>query len=44
MQFGAVIAWTIAAGGMYTLARVFRLLVERKPDIDAGVDAYAKEG
>src|SRR5215471_12136237 len=42
--FGAIIAWTIAAGGMYTMARVFQLLAERKPDIDAGVYAYAKEG
>lgn len=42
--FGAIIAWTIAAGGMYTMARVFQLLAERKPDIDAGVYAYAKAG
>ncbi len=40
--FGALIAWTIAAGGMYTLARVFQSLAERKPDLDAGVYAYAK--
>lgn len=42
--FGAMIAWCIAAGGMYTLARVFQFLAERKPDLDAGVYAYAKEG
>lgn len=42
--FGALIAWTIAAGGMYMLARVFQFLAERKPDLDAGVYAYAKEG
>lgn len=42
--FGAIIAWTIAAGGMYTLARCFQFLAERKPEIDAGVYAYAKEG
>jgi arginine:ornithine antiporter/lysine permease len=42
--FGAIIAWTIAAGGMYTLARVFQALAERRPEIDAGVYAYAKEG
>jgi hypothetical protein len=42
--FGAIIAWTIAAGGMYTLARVFQFLAERKPTLDAGVYAYAKEG
>lgn len=42
--FGALIAWTIAAGGMYALARVFQALAERKPDLDAGVYAYAKAG
>ncbi|HSO07059.1 MAG TPA: basic amino acid/polyamine antiporter [Pelomicrobium sp.] len=42
--FGAIIAWCIAAGGMYTLARVFQFLAERKPDLDAGVYAYAKAG
>ena len=42
--FGAIIAWMIAAGGMYTLARVFQALAERKPEIDAGVYAYAKAG
>ncbi|NIJ21034.1 arginine:ornithine antiporter/lysine permease [Sphingomonas naasensis] len=42
--FGAIIAWCIAAGGMFTLARVFQVLAERKPDLDAGVYAYAKEG
>ena len=29
---------------MYMLARVFQALAERKPDIDAGVFAYAKAG
>ena len=42
--FGAIIAWCIAGGGMYMLARVFQSLAERKPDLDAGVYAYAKEG
>jgi arginine:ornithine antiporter/lysine permease len=42
--FGAILAWCIAAGGMYALARVFQTLAERKPDLDAGVYAYAKEG
>ena len=42
--FGALIAWTIAGGGMYLLARVFQSLAEKKPDIDAGVFAYAKAG
>lgn len=42
--FGAIIAWTIAGGGMYMLARVFQFLAEKRPDIDAGVFGYAKEG
>ncbi len=42
--FGAMIAWVIAAGGMFTLARLFQVLAERKPELDAGVYAYAKEG
>jgi arginine:ornithine antiporter / lysine permease len=37
--FGAIIAWAIAAGGMYLLARVFQALAERKPDLDASVYA-----
>jgi arginine:ornithine antiporter/lysine permease len=41
---GALIAWAIAGGGMYMLARVFQSLAERKPDLDAGVFAYAKAG
>jgi len=41
---GAVIAWAIAGTGMYMLARVFQALAERRPDIDAGVYAYAREG
>ena len=41
---GAVIAWMIAGTGMYMLARVFQALAERRPDIDAGVYAYAREG
>ena len=41
---GAIIAWIIAGTGMYMLARVFQALAERKPDLDAGVFAYAKAG
>lgn len=41
---GAIIAWLIAGTGMYMLARVFQALAERKPNLDAGVFAYAKEG
>nr|WMC99161.1 basic amino acid/polyamine antiporter [Aminobacter aminovorans] len=42
--FGAIIAWAIAATGMYMLARVFQALAEKRPDIDSGVFAYAKAG
>ncbi|HKD22148.1 MAG TPA: basic amino acid/polyamine antiporter [Rhizomicrobium sp.] len=42
--FGAIIAWLVAGTGMYMLARVFQSLAERKPDLDAGVYAYAKAG
>lgn len=42
--FGAIIAWAIAGSGMYMLARVFQALAEKRPDIDAGVFAYAKAG
>lgn len=42
--FGAIIAWLIAGGGMFMLARVFQSLAERKPDLDAGVYAYARAG
>jgi arginine:ornithine antiporter/lysine permease len=41
---GAAIAWLVAGIGMYTLARVFQALAERKPKLDAGVFVYAKEG
>ena len=41
---GAIIAWLIAGTGMYMLARVFQSLAGRKPDLDAGVFAYAKAG
>jgi arginine:ornithine antiporter / lysine permease len=42
--FGAVIAWVIAGVGMLMLAFVFQTLAVRKPDLDAGVYAYAKAG
>lgn len=41
---GALIAWAIAGTGMYMLARVFQTLAERKPNLDAGVFAYARAG
>lgn len=42
--FGALIAWTIAGAGMLMLAFVFQRLATRKPDLDAGIFAYAKAG
>jgi arginine:ornithine antiporter/lysine permease len=42
--FGAVIAWCVAGIGMYALARVFQALAERRPELDAGVFAYARAG
>ena len=41
---GALIAWLIAGTGMLMLAFVFQSLAMRKPDLDAGVYAYAKAG
>lgn len=41
---GALIAWLIAGVGMLMLAFVFQTLAQRKPDLDAGVFAYAKAG
>jgi arginine:ornithine antiporter/lysine permease len=41
---GAIIAWTIAGTGMLMLAFVFQGLAMRKPDLDAGIFAYAKAG
>ncbi|BBZ00693.1 amino acid APC transporter [Mycolicibacterium chitae] len=41
---GAVIAWTVAGAGMLMLAFVFQRLATRKPQLDAGIFAYAKAG
>jgi arginine:ornithine antiporter/lysine permease len=41
---GALIAWTIAGAGMLMLAFVFQRLATRKPELDAGIYAYAKAG
>jgi arginine:ornithine antiporter / lysine permease len=41
---GALIAWAIAGGGMLMLAFVFQTLSRRRPDLDAGIYAYAKAG
>src|SRR5690349_24005166 len=41
---GALVAWLIAGTGMLMLAFVFQTLAVRRPDLDAGVYAYAKAG
>ncbi len=41
---GAIIAWTVAGFGMLMLAFVFQRLAMRKPNLDAGIFAYAKAG
>ena len=41
---GALIAWAIAGVGMLMLAFVFQTLSRRKPELDAGIYAYAKAG
>jgi arginine:ornithine antiporter / lysine permease len=41
---GALIAWSIAGVGMLMLAFVFQTLSRRKPELDAGIYAYAKAG
>jgi arginine:ornithine antiporter/lysine permease len=41
---GAMIAWVVAGTGMLMLALVFQSLSRRKPDLDAGIYAYAKAG
>ncbi|MBB5789086.1 basic amino acid/polyamine antiporter [Jiangella mangrovi] len=41
---GALVAWAVAGSGMLMLAFVFQSLALRRPDLDAGVYAYAKAG
>lgn len=41
---GAIISWAIAGTGMYTLARVFQFLAQKRPEMDSGVFSYAKAG
>ncbi|TCT04770.1 basic amino acid/polyamine antiporter [Aquabacter spiritensis] len=41
---GALIAWAIAGTGMLMLVFVFQTLAQRRPDIDAGIYAYALVG
>jgi arginine:ornithine antiporter/lysine permease len=42
--FGAIVAWTIAGGGMLMLAFAFQFLAERKPDLDSGIAAELGRG
>jgi arginine:ornithine antiporter/lysine permease len=42
--WGALIAWGIAGTGMMMLALVFQRLSRVRPDLDAGIFAYAKAG
>lgn len=42
--YGAILTWSVAGIGMLMLAFVFQALAVRKPKLDAGVFAYAKEG
>jgi arginine:ornithine antiporter/lysine permease len=42
--YGSLIAWAISGTGMLMLTLVFQFLANRKPDLDAGVYAYAKAG
>jgi arginine:ornithine antiporter/lysine permease len=41
---GTLIAWTVAGSGMLMLALVFQRLAVRRPELDSGIYAYAKEG
>src|SRR5579862_7782307 len=41
---GAMVAWAVAGGGMLMLAFVFQTLARRRPDLDAGIFAYAMAG
>lgn len=41
---GAFVAWGIAGTGMLMLAFVFQTLSRRRPDLDAGIYAYARAG
>ncbi len=42
--FGAIVSWLVAGSGMLMLAFVFQSLAVRKPDLDAGIFAYAQRG
>ncbi|MGN8159405.1 basic amino acid/polyamine antiporter [Salinisphaera sp. RV14] len=39
-----VIAWVVTGVGMFFLANTFRTLADKRPDLDAGIYTYAREG
>ncbi|WP_081861638.1 basic amino acid/polyamine antiporter [Cellulomonas sp. HZM] len=41
---GSLVAWAVAGTGMLMLALVFQRLAAQRPDLDAGVYAYARAG
>jgi len=41
---GALVAWAVAGAGTLALALLFQDLAQRRPDLDAGVYAYARAG
>ncbi|GEL94818.1 basic amino acid/polyamine antiporter [Cellulomonas composti] len=41
---GAAVAWLVAGAGMLMVALTFLRLADRRPDLDAGVYSYAREG
>jgi len=41
---GSLIAWLVAGVGMLMLAFTFQVLARRRPELDAGIYAYAKAG
>ncbi len=40
----ALIGWALSGAGMLMLAFVFQALANRRPDLDTGIYAYAREG
>ncbi len=40
----ALIGWAVSGAGMLMLAFVFQALANRRPDLDTGIYAYAREG
>ncbi|MFX5622954.1 amino acid permease, partial [Acinetobacter baumannii] len=40
----ALLGWAVSGAGMLMLAFVFQALANRRPDLDTGIYAYAREG